>query len=187
MKYMSKNILDVAADECQVLDFHDLMYKFTLDSFVLYVKICYYYPYYYWCYETSITDIFFIKFSYLFYRLGFGVHLNAMGTKGKVPFAEAFDDAQKDTFMRFVNPAHVVSEAVMKLFYPNSRSMTENLKVVDDFARDVIEKRRKEIASGQEFRDLLSRFMTAKNKNGQPLSNDEVKIIIIHVYCYNTI
>ena len=98
-----------------------------------------------------------------------------MGTKGKVPFAEAFDDAQKDTFMRFVNPAHVISEAVMKLVYPNSQSMTENLKVVDDFARDVTKKRRKEIAGGQEFRDLLSRFMTAKNKDGQPLSNDEVK------------
>ncbi|KAI9275548.1 cytochrome P450 [Phascolomyces articulosus] len=147
MEFMSKNVLDIAADECQVVDFHDLMYKFTLDSFVL---------------------------------LGFGVHLNAIGTKGKVPFAEAFDDAQKDTFMRFVNPAHLVSEAVMKLFYPNSRSMKENLKVVDEFARDVTEKRRKELAEGQEFSDLLSRFMKAKNIDGKPLSNDELRDIVLN-------
>ncbi|KAI9499580.1 cytochrome P450 [Zychaea mexicana] len=147
MDFMSKHILDKAADECQVLDFHDLMYKFTLDSFVL---------------------------------LGFGVHLNAMAQKGKVQFAEAFDDAQKNTFLRFINPAHVVSEALTKLFYPNSNSMKDNLKIVDTFAREVTEKRREELASGKEYRDLLSRFMTAKNMNGQDLSNDELRDIVLN-------
>lgn len=35
IELMSHHILDKAADECQVLDFHDLMYRFTLDSFIL--------------------------------------------------------------------------------------------------------------------------------------------------------
>lgn len=52
--------------------------------------------------------------------------------------------------------------------------MDDHLKVVDTFAREVAEKRRGELASGLEFRDLLSRFMTAHNNKGEPLNNDEV-------------
>ena len=106
-----------------------------------------------------------------------------MTHKGKVPFAESFDQAQKNTFLRFINPFHPFTEAVTKLFYPSSPSMTEHLKVVDTFAREVTEKRRGELASGMEFRDLLSRFMNAKNNNDEPLSNNEVKLKPTRIAC----
>ncbi|CDH59581.1 cytochrome p450 [Lichtheimia corymbifera JMRC:FSU:9682] len=144
---MSHHILDKAADECQVLDFHDLMYRFTLDSFIL---------------------------------LGFGVQLNGLKTEGKVPFAESFDQAQKNTFLRFINPFWRVSDALSKVLFPTSQSMDDHLKVVDTFAREVAEKRRGELASGMEFRDLLSRFMTAHNNKGEPLNNDELRDIVLN-------
>ena len=33
--YMSKHIWDKAADSGTIVDFHDVMFKFTLDSFIL--------------------------------------------------------------------------------------------------------------------------------------------------------
>lgn len=35
IEYMNEHIWDKAADENQVVDFHDIMFKFTLDSFIL--------------------------------------------------------------------------------------------------------------------------------------------------------
>lgn len=35
INYMSENIWDKAAEKNEVVDFHDIMYKFTLDSFIL--------------------------------------------------------------------------------------------------------------------------------------------------------
>lgn len=58
--------------------------------------------------------------------------------------------------------------------------MGDHLNVVDTFARGVIEKRREEIASGQQFQDLLSRFMNANNNKGDPLSNDELRDIVLN-------
>jgi len=34
---MRNDIFDVAVETGEALDFHDIMYKFTLDSFILYV------------------------------------------------------------------------------------------------------------------------------------------------------
>jgi hypothetical protein len=31
---MTDKLFDVAADETRVVDFHDIMFKFTLDSFI---------------------------------------------------------------------------------------------------------------------------------------------------------
>lgn len=112
--------------------------------------------------------------TYPVFSLGFGVQLNGLKTEGKVPFAESFDQAQKNTFLRFINPFWRVSDALFKVLFPTSQSMDDHLKVVDTFAREVAEKRRGELASGMEFRDLLSRFMTAHNNKGEPLNNDEV-------------
>jgi cytochrome P450 len=144
---MSKNIWDIAADENQVVDFHDVMFKFTLDSFIL---------------------------------LGFGVHLNALASKGKVPFAEAFDEAQKQTFQRFVNPIWPVTERILSMVMPWKSSMNNHLSVVDNFAREVTEKRRVEIANGEVHRDLLSRFMDARNAQGELLNNDELRDIVLN-------
>ncbi|KAI9320823.1 cytochrome P450 [Dichotomocladium elegans] len=147
MNLMASHVLDKAANECSVVDFHDVMYRFTLDSFIF---------------------------------LGFGVHLNSLTAKGKVPFAESFDQAQKNTFLRFINPFWRISDALSKIVYPGSPGMAEHLKVVDDFAQKVICDRRVELANGTEFRDLLSRFMNSKNNKGEPLSNEELRDVVLN-------
>ncbi|KAF7727314.1 hypothetical protein EC973_007831 [Apophysomyces ossiformis] len=145
--YMKDKILDKAVDNNTVIDFHDLMYKFTLDSFIM---------------------------------IGFGVQLNALASKEKVPFAAAFDEAQKNTFLRFVNPTWPVSEKIIDFLTPWRTSMSQNLKTVDTFAREVIEKRRIQLANGEDHKDLLSRFMNARNPQGELLSNNELRDMILN-------
>ncbi|GAN06283.1 cytochrome P450 704C1-like isoform X1 [Mucor ambiguus] len=144
---MQDEIFDKACQDQQVVDFHDVMFKFTLDSFI---------------------------------ELGFGVELNALSTKGKVPFAAAFDEAQKNTFLRFVNPIWPATERILSFLMPWKSSMNEHLGVVDSFAREVTEKRRVQIEAGEVHKDLLSRFMDARNHKGNLLSNDELRDIVLN-------
>lgn len=147
LQVMQTKIWDVAAHNFEVVDFHEVMYKFTLDSFIM---------------------------------LGFGVELNSLSAKEKVPFAVAFDEAQKNTFLRFVNPVWSVTERIAGLLMPWKTSMNEHLAVVDGFAREVTEKRRAQLAAGEIHTDLLSRFMDARNNKGNPLSNDELRDIVLN-------
>ncbi|KAG2200618.1 hypothetical protein INT47_007362 [Mucor saturninus] len=144
---MQNIIFDKACNEHHIVDFHETMFKFTLDSFI---------------------------------ELGFGVELNALSTTGKVPFAAAFDEAQKTTFVRFVNPIWPATERVVSLLTPWKPNMNNHLEVVDGFARDVIEKRRAQLAAGEIHKDLLSRFMDARNNNGNLLNNDELRDIVLN-------
>ncbi|KAI8881812.1 cytochrome P450 [Backusella circina FSU 941] len=147
LKIMTGEIFDVAADETRVVDFHDIMFKFTLDSFIM---------------------------------LGFGVELNALTTKGKVPFAAAFDEAQKNTFQRFINPIWMVTEGITNFIMPWKSGMNDHLKVVDGFARNVTEKRRVQLAAGEVHKDLLSRFMNARNNKGELLNDNELRDIVLN-------
>lgn len=144
---MQEYVFDKACDNHEVVDFHDIMFKFTLDSFIM---------------------------------LGFGVELEALKTKGKVPFAAAFDEAQKNTFLRFVNPVWPVTERILGLLMPWKSSMNEHLGVVDSFARSVTEKRRNQLQAGEVHTDLLSRFMDARNNKGELLNNDELRDIVLN-------
>lgn len=144
---MQNVIFDKACNEHQIVDFHEIMFKFTLDSFI---------------------------------ELGFGVELNALSTAGKVPFAAAFDEAQKNTFVRFVNPIWPATERIISFLTPWKPNMNNHLEIVDSFARDVIEKRRAQLAAGEIHKDLLSRFMDARNNNGNLLNNDELRDIVLN-------
>ncbi|ORZ18085.1 cytochrome P450 [Absidia repens] len=132
--YMMNNIWDKAVETQTAIDFHEIMFKFTLDSFIL---------------------------------LGFGVHLNALGTKGKVPFAESFDEAQRTTFQRFITPLWSVTEFLGRIAQPFTTSMKDHLKVVDGFARQVTEQRREQLKNGEQRRR-------------EPLSNDELRDIVLN-------
>jgi fatty acid omega-hydroxylase len=145
--YMTDTIWDKAVETQAPVDFHDIMFKFTLDSFIL---------------------------------LGFGVHLNALGTKGNVPFAESFDEAQRTTFQRFITPGWSITELLTQLSQPWKTSMNGHLRVVDGFARQVTEQRREQLKNGEVHRDLLSRFMNATNAQGEPLTNDELRDIVLN-------
>lgn len=116
------------------------------------------------------------------FRLGFGVNLNALDSKEKLPFAYSFDEAQKNTFLRFLNPLWPVTERIQKLLTPWRSGMRNHLHTVDQFAREVIEQRRQEMETADHVdrQDLLSRFMHASNADGEPLSTDELRDIVLN-------
>ncbi|CAO3649321.1 unnamed protein product [Cunninghamella echinulata] len=146
--YITDKMLDVAATNGTTVDFHDIMFRFTLDSFV---------------------------------KLSFGVDLHALSTKGKVPFASSFDIVQQNAFLRFANPFYKVTEKLGDVLMPWKTTIKQHLKVINDFAYGVIQQRRKEIDNGEEFNDLLSRFMKAKNEKGQPLSDEELRDVVLNM------
>jgi fatty acid omega-hydroxylase len=112
--------------------------------------------------------------------LGFGVKLGALLTEGKVPFAESFDFLQRLGARRLINPFLPITLATDKVFKPWKMTPEQHLKVIDKFAEDVIQKRRKEIAAGEVHSDLLSRFMEATNENGEKLNDTELRDTVLN-------
>ncbi|KAI7891571.1 cytochrome P450 [Mucor mucedo] len=148
LECMFTGILDVAVKSHEVIDFHDVMFKFTLDSFV---------------------------------ELGFGVKLNAVASKEKVPFAASFDECQLNGFKRFINPVWKLTEPIYTLLHPWKKSVPQHLKTVDEFAYEVIASRRLQLANGEtHHQDLLSRFMNAHNENDELLNDKELRDIVLN-------
>jgi cytochrome P450 len=115
------------------------------------------------------------------HSLGFGVQLNALKSKEKVPFAASFDACQLNSFQRFVNPIWRMTEPITALLYPSRKTITQHLQTVDEFAYSVIEKRRNEIANGEtHHRDLLSRFLDAYNEHNELLNNKELRDVVLN-------
>ncbi|ORX61448.1 cytochrome P450 [Hesseltinella vesiculosa] len=141
-------IFDKVALENQVVDFQDVMYKFTLDSFVL---------------------------------ISFGTNVNALTTDGKVPFAEAFDEMQKNSFERFMNPFEFVQRRANEIFRPWKPTMGQYKNTIDSFVDDIIQRRRQELTNGGEFKDLLSRFMNSKNDKNEPLTDVQLRDAVINI------
>ncbi|KAI9492576.1 cytochrome P450 [Zychaea mexicana] len=145
---MTSRIFDKKADNGKPVDFHDVMYKFTLDSFV---------------------------------EIGFGVQLNALASKDKVSFADSFDQCQANCMDRFINPFMPIIERLQPILHPRTRSVRGHLKVVDNFAYKIIGERRKQIdQGGDDFKDLLSRFMSARNENGKTLNDKELRDTVLN-------
>ncbi|KAI9305453.1 cytochrome P450 [Cunninghamella echinulata] len=142
-----ENIFDKSIETKIPVDFHDVMYKFTLDSFVI---------------------------------LGFGTEIGALTTEGKVPFAEAFDELQKNSFDRFMNFMEPVERRCREIFMPWKPTVASYLKTIDTFASSVIKTRRAELAAGEQCKDLLSRFMETRNENGEPLNDKELRDCIMN-------
>ncbi|CDH56404.1 cytochrome p450 [Lichtheimia corymbifera JMRC:FSU:9682] len=143
---MCDNIFDKKASNHRPVDFHDVMFKFTLDSFVL---------------------------------LGFGKQLDSLSNRGKVPFAESFDICQADCFDRFINPFIPVAEAI-RAITPGKKTIRDHLNIVNEFAYSIITERRQQLANGEEFKDLLSRFMSTQNEHGEPLSDSELRDTVLN-------
>lgn len=114
-------------------------------------------------------------------RLGFGVQLDSLLKKEKVPFAESFDHLQRLGAKRFVNPLMPLSESVKRYLLPWKMSTKDHLKCVDSFAEDVISERRKQIANDEPYpKDLLSRFMDTLNEKGEKLNDVELRDTILN-------
>ncbi|KAI8875841.1 cytochrome P450 [Backusella circina FSU 941] len=147
MHIVCDQLLAKSAKGRTAIDFHDVMFKFTMDSFVF---------------------------------LGFGVKLNSLLKDEKVPFAESFDFLQRMAVRRFIDPFLPITLATEKVFKPWKMTSEQHLKVIDKFAEDVIQKRRREIAAGETHSDLLSRFMEATNENGERLDDIELRDTVLN-------
>ncbi|KAI8139709.1 cytochrome P450 [Fennellomyces sp. T-0311] len=147
LNVMSERIFEKKATNGKPVDFHDVIYKFTLDSFVL---------------------------------LGFGKQLNALLSKTKVPFAASFDICQSSCLERFVDPFTNLRDALKPIFSPGSMRFKDHLKVIDDFAYTLIRERREQVKNGGEYKDLLSRFMAARNPQGELLSDKELRDTVLN-------
>lgn len=92
-----------------------------------------------------------------------------------------------NSFQRFINPVWPVTEKLQALLMPWKMSISDHLKVINDYAYGVAEKRREQLARGEQFKDLLSRFMSARNEKGEALNNEEVFVCILKLYSYLTL
>ncbi len=82
-----------------------------------------------------------------------------------------------------VSPLYGVKESINNLkFWSSKKSIGQHLKVVDDFAYNVIKDKRanqkehvEELKEGNRKTDLLVRFMNAKNAQGEFYTDEELR------------
>ncbi|KAG2221435.1 hypothetical protein INT45_005240 [Circinella minor] len=144
---MTKNIFDKKALNGKPIDFHDVIYKYTLDSFV---------------------------------DIGFGKQINSLLCKEKVPFAQSFDICQRNCSDRFIDPFTDLYDSLKPITHPGTMRIKDHIKVIDDFAYTLIRERREQITQGGEYKDLLSRFMNAKNEHDELLNDKELRDTILN-------
>ncbi|CAO3586330.1 unnamed protein product [Absidia cylindrospora] len=115
-----------------------------------------------------------------FMEIGFGVELKALSSSNKIPFMRSFDICQANVFQRFANPAFQWTESLSAWFMPWKTTITQHLAIINDFAYGVIEDRQQGLMHGEERNDLLSRFMSTTNEDGQKLSNKELRDVVLN-------
>ncbi|KAI8150408.1 cytochrome P450, partial [Fennellomyces sp. T-0311] len=144
---LSKHVLDKAADTGVPIDFQDMAYKFTLESFV---------------------------------SIGFGTTLNIITSNGDIPFAASFDALQENCFKRLFDPFTNFRKFLNPIFRPGKASVNDHAKIVDEFAYALIEERKQQLKQGQQYKDLLFRFMAIRNVDGQPHSDKELRDMVFN-------
>ncbi|RUS22052.1 cytochrome P450 [Endogone sp. FLAS-F59071] len=128
--------------------------------------------------EVDLTDLMH-KFTLdSFVQLGFGVHLGAL-RQDKLPFARAFDAVQAQTGYRLFSPFWKMEELFSRIFMPWKPSMEDHVKVIDNFAYNIIQQRRDD-PEYESKNDLLSRFMNALDNNGNPLSDKQLRDVMMN-------
>ncbi|KAG0048498.1 hypothetical protein BGZ83_006561 [Gryganskiella cystojenkinii] len=118
-----------------------------------------------------------------FAKLSFGLEINSLGKDGKDPFGSAFDYAVVETDERFMNPFWRVTEPLSG----KSQKMKDAVKIVDKYAYEAIQKRRKETPEEAKVRqgsgareDLLDLFMKWRDEGGRELNDTELRDVFIN-------
>lgn len=103
-----------------------------------------------------------------------------------IPFAKAFEEATEATTLRFVTPT-CIWKAMRYLDIGLEKKLKVWIKAVDEFAEDVIQTRKNELASRRDDNDvkkqrldLLTVFMRLKDENGQPFSDKFLRDICVN-------
>ncbi|KAF8672353.1 hypothetical protein HU200_049555 [Digitaria exilis] len=109
--------------------------------------------------------------------IAFGVDPGCLA-KGlpEIPFARAFEDATEATTVRFLTPT-AVWRAMRALGVGNERVLQRSLAGVDEFAYDVIRRRKEELGDagrrGSSRSDLLTVFTKMRGEDGRPAYSDK--------------
>ncbi|KAK9117861.1 hypothetical protein Scep_015954 [Stephania cephalantha] len=104
----------------------------------------------------------------------------------KIPFARAFELATEVTVLRFVTPTFIW-KAMRSLNIGTERELKNSIKEVDEFANDVILRRKKELSlvasddnNNKARSDLLTVFMKLKDDDGKPFSDKFLRDICVN-------
>ncbi|KAL1922934.1 uncharacterized protein VTP21DRAFT_9310 [Calcarisporiella thermophila] len=128
--------------------------------------------------EIDLNNLFYRYTLESFLKIGFGTAIDAMDMSKDVQFAKSFDFVQSEIGIRQVQPLWRITETFSSLFFP-SRRLKKHVKVVDEFAHKIIQERRNNPDTTKQ--DLLSRFIfNTKNENGEPLSDKELRDIVLN-------
>ncbi|GJJ73497.1 hypothetical protein EMPS_05855 [Entomortierella parvispora] len=118
-----------------------------------------------------------------FAKLSFGLEIDSLGKDGKDPFGSAFDYAVVETDERFMNPLWRVTEHLSS----KADKMKSAVKVVDKYAYEAIQARRKETPEEAKERqgagareDLLDLFMKWRDEDGRALNDTELRDVFIN-------
>eukprot|EP01117_Protostelium_nocturnum_P019304 TRINITY_DN8338_c0_g1_i1.p1 TRINITY_DN8338_c0_g1~~TRINITY_DN8338_c0_g1_i1.p1 ORF type:complete len:513 (-),score=140.07 TRINITY_DN8338_c0_g1_i1:135-1673(-) len=109
-----------------------------------------------------------------FVSMAFGRELNTMNSVTPVPFASAFDFAQEHMNLRISNPLWRITE----IFSEKGRQMKEAASIIDKFALEMVEERKKDLRNEV---DLLSLYLKMKDENGDPYSAQQVRDAVINL------
>jgi fatty acid omega-hydroxylase len=115
-------------------------------------------------------------------RVSFGISPDTLTKDALATFCTSFDVCQRNVAERMMNPACRTTETLESWLMPWRTSIKQHLANVNDFALAIVAKRREEIAAdgGKAKDDLLSRFMNTKNNKDQPLSDKELRDIVLN-------
>lgn len=100
----------------------------------------------------------------------------------EIPFARAFEDATEATTIRFITPT-AVWRAMRALGVGHERVLQRCLAGVDEFAYDVIRRRKEELAAeaaGRGRSDLLTVFTKMRDEDGRPYTDKFLRDICVN-------
>jgi len=125
-------------------------------------------------------------------KIAFGISLGSIASDGKQTFEDAlrapaggvegptfgraFDAAQEATTWRFLLPFWKLRN---RLQTPTEAKLSLAVKVMNKFAQDLIQQRRKE-GDLEGRKDVLAWFMLLKDDDGKPFSDDYLRDIIMN-------
>lgn len=107
-------------------------------------------------------------------KIAFGCELDSL-SKTNVPFANAFDQSQVAVAERFLNPFWNIS--FFRRFMYTEKEFQHSLKVMNEFAYDIIQQRRKDPNLASKT-DLLSQYLQMSNSKKKLFLKNRINIKI---------
>ena len=127
----------------------------------------------------DLQDMFFRFTLDSFCKVAFDVDLKCMVLEETLPFVKAFDQAQNCMKGRFTNPVWELEE----MWTQKGVNQRRNCKIIDDFAKEVIAKRRAdENMSGSDLLSLLMKSLADQPSSDDVLAKYAINFIIAGMY-----